>query len=88
MSTDASNVEDMNIHRIEECLLLSFIASFEDWSNIFRTRVHIIVINDEPVCVLSERTGRLFTHKSLRSCFQHVIRFPLLRRPLIVNIPF
>ena len=38
MNTDASNVEDINIHHIQECLLLSCIVSFEDWSNIFRTR--------------------------------------------------
>ena len=30
----------------------------------------------------------LSTHGSPRSCFQHFIRFPLLRKPLLVNIPF
>ena len=72
MNTDACNVEDINILHIKECLSLSFIASFEDWSTTFRTRsftlckndldlnnmsdsatVLEIVINDEPVCVLS-----------------------------------
>ena len=35
MHTDACNVEDMNIFHIKECLLLSCVASFEDWSCIF-----------------------------------------------------
>ena len=38
MNTDASNVEHMNIHQIKERLSMSCIASFEEWSNIFRTR--------------------------------------------------
>ena len=46
MNTDASNVEDMNIHHIEECLLLSCVASFEDWSSIFRTRSFTLCKND------------------------------------------
>ena len=46
MNTGASNVEDMNIHHIEECLLLSCVASFEDWSNIFRTRSFTLCKND------------------------------------------
>ena len=37
MNTDACNVEDINIHHIEECLSLSFVASFEDWFCLFRT---------------------------------------------------
>ena len=37
LKIDASNVEVINIHQIKECLLLSCVASFEDWSNIFRT---------------------------------------------------
>ena len=32
MNTDASNVEDINIHHITECVVLSCVASFEDWS--------------------------------------------------------
>ena len=32
MNIDASNVEDKNILHLKECLLLSCIASFEDWS--------------------------------------------------------
>ena len=38
MNTDASNVEDVNILHITECLSLSFVASFEDWFCLFRTR--------------------------------------------------
>ena len=97
-------------HHVTECLSLSFVASFEDWSNIFRTRsftlckndldfndksdsvtvfrVRIIVINIKSVRVLCEQTGWWFICKSLRSCFHHFIRFPLLRRPFFVNIPF
>ena len=81
MNTDASNVEDINIPHIQECLSLSCVASFEDWSNIFRTRSFTLCKNDrdfnersdsvavydKPVCVLSERTGWLSTHGSLAS---------------------
>ena len=37
MNIDASKAEDTNIPQIKECLLLSCVASFEDWSSIFRT---------------------------------------------------
>ena len=46
MNTDACHVEDINIPHIEECLSLSFDASFEDWSNIFRTRSFTLCKND------------------------------------------
>ena len=46
MKIDASNIEDINIHHIKECLLLSCVASFEDWSNIFRTRSFTLCKND------------------------------------------
>ena len=46
MNTDASNVEDINIPYIKKCLLLSCVASFEDWSSIFRTRSFILCKND------------------------------------------
>ena len=46
MNTDASNVEDMNIPHVKECLLLSCVASFEDWSGIFRTRSFTLFRND------------------------------------------
>ena len=46
MNTDASNVEDVNITQIKECLLLSCVAYFEDKSNIFRTRSFPLCKND------------------------------------------
>ena len=46
MKTDASNVEDINIFHIKECLSLSCVASCEDWSNIFRTRSFNLCKND------------------------------------------
>ena len=46
MNTDASSVEDINIQPFKECLLLSFVASFEDWSNIFRDRSFTLCKND------------------------------------------
>ena len=53
MNTDASNVEDINIPHIKECLLLSCIASFEDWSNIFRTRSFNLCKNDRDLNEMS-----------------------------------
>ena len=46
MNTDASNVEDTNIHQIKERLSMSCIASFEDWSNVFRNRSFTLRKND------------------------------------------
>ena len=46
MKMDASNVEVINIHHFKECLLLSCVASSEDWSNIFRTRSFTLCKND------------------------------------------
>ena len=37
LSSDATNVEDINILHIKESLSLSFVASFEDWFCLFRT---------------------------------------------------
>ena len=47
MKTDASNVEDTNIHHIKECLLPSCVASFDDWSGILRTRSFTLYKNDQ-----------------------------------------
>ena len=105
MKTDACNVEHINIHHIIECLLLSCVASFEDWSSVFRTRSftlckndlgpndncdsatrcknpYIIVFNNELVRLLCAYNG------SHRSIFHQFIRFPFLRRPSFINIPF
>ena len=90
MNTVASTVEDINTSQIIERLSMSCIASFEEWSNIFRNhrdfwrkvrlcdgvRVHIII------------DDKLVIYGSPRSCSQHFTRFPLLRRPLVVNVPF
>ena len=46
MITDASNVEDIKHCHIKEFLLLSCVSSFEDWSNIFRTRSFTLCKND------------------------------------------
>ena len=37
MNTDACNVEDINILHIKECLLLSCVASLENWFCLFHT---------------------------------------------------
>ena len=52
MNTDASNVEDINIHQIIERLSMSCIESSEEWSNIFRNRSFTLFKNDRD---LSER---------------------------------
>ena len=64
MNTDASNVEDINIHQIKERLSLSFIASFEDWSNIFRTRSFTLCKNDRD---FSERFDPVAVSESISS---------------------
>ena len=51
-------------------------------------RVHIIVINNKSVRVLCGQTGWLFMNRSPCSYFYQFIRFPLLRRPILVSIPF
>ena len=56
MNTDASNVEDINNHQIKERLSMSCIASFEDWSNIFRNRSFTLCKN--LFCVLFDITSR------------------------------
>ena len=46
MNTDAYNVENINIHQIIERLSMSCVASFDDWSNIFRNRSFTLFKND------------------------------------------
>ena len=46
MKTDASNVEDINIHQIIERLSMSCIASSGERSNIFRNRSSTLLKND------------------------------------------
>ena len=57
--------------RLDQNLSHSIIHPVQEWPWLWRkvwfcggVRVHIIVINDKPVCVLSERTGWLSTHGS------------------------
>ena len=76
MSTDASNVEDINIHQIIERLSLSCIASSEEWSNIFHNRSFTLFKNDRdlrerfdsvavPVSISSSMTNLSYTGLTL-----------------------
>ena len=98
MDTDASNVEDINIHQIMERLLMSCIASSEEWSNIFHNRSFTLFKNDRD---FKERSDSVAVSESIsssmrnlsssgfpRSCFQHFIRFSDLRKPLVVIVAF
>ena len=64
MNTDASSVEDMNIHHIKERLSMSCIESFEDWSNIFRIRSFTLFKNDRD---LRERFDSVAVSESISS---------------------
>ena len=72
----------------------TIIHPVQEWSGFQRhvwfwdgVRVHIIVINNKFVRVLCEQTGWLFINRSPRSNLHHFIRFPHLRRPILVSIP-
>ena len=47
MNTDACKIDNMNIPNITECASLSFVASIEDWSNIFCNRSFTLCKNDQ-----------------------------------------
>ena len=64
MKTDACNVEEMNILHIKERLLLSCVASFQDWSNIFRNRSFTLCKNDRD---FSERFDSVAVSESIPS---------------------
>ena len=64
MNTDASNVEDLNIFQIIERLSMSCIASFEEWSNIFRNRSFTLCKN---VRDFSERFDSVAVSESISS---------------------
>ena len=51
-------------------------------------RVHVIVINNKSVRALFEQTRWLFINNSPCSYFHQFIRFPLLRRPSFIIVPF
>ena len=64
MNTDASNVEDMNIHQNKECLSMSCVASFDTWSNILRNRSFTLFKNDRD---FSERFNSVAVSESISS---------------------
>ena len=64
MNTDASSVEDINIHQIIERLSMSCIASLDEWSNIFRNRSFTLFKND---CDLRERFDSVTVSESISS---------------------
>ena len=64
MNTDASDVEDMIIPEIKECLLLSCVAFFEEWSNIFRTRSFTLCKNHRDI---NGRSGSVAVLESISS---------------------
>ena len=83
------------IRRLVQYLPHSIIHPVQEWSGFLRhfwfcfvVRIHLIVINNKSVRVLCEQTRWLFRNKSPCSHFHQFIRFPLLRRPLLVSIPF
>ena len=98
MNTDASNVEDINIPQIIERLSMSCTASSGERFNIFRTRSFTLCKNDldfnersDSVAVsmsISSSMTNLSSTGLPRSRVRHFTRFPLLRRPLVVNVPF
>ena len=92
MKTDACNVEDINIHHIKECLMLSCVAFFEDWFNIFRTRSFTLCKNDldfndrsDSVTVLESISSSSTINLSV--CCANTTGRPLTR-PFFVSIPF
>ena len=64
MNTDASNVEDINIHQIMERLSMSCIASSGERSNIFRNRSFTLFKNDRN---LRERFDSVAVSESISS---------------------
>ena len=64
MNTNASNVEDINIHQIKECFSMSCIASVEEWSNIFRNRSFTLCKNDRD---FNERSDSVAVSESMSS---------------------
>ena len=67
MNTNASNVEDINIVQIKECLLLSFIASFEHLSSIIHPAKNDCVLNgmSDSVAVLESISSSSMSNLSV-----------------------
>ena len=98
MNTDASNVEDMNIHQTKERLSMSCIESSGERFSIFRNRSYTLFKNERDFRERSDSaavseflsistTNLLDTSLSVLG-FRHFTRFPHLRRPLVVIVPF
>ena len=62
MNKDTCNVEVINIHHVTECLILSFVASFEDWSWIFRTRSVTLCKKDLDINDMSDSATGVRVH--------------------------
>ena len=101
MKTDAILMTETCPHW-KEYLFLFRVASFKNCCNIFRTRQFLMskkwfeisfcdgvssssTINLSVCC--DDKSGKSFVHTSFRLYFHHFIRFPLMRRPLFVNLP-
>ena len=98
MNTDASTVEDINIHQIMERLSMSCFASSGEWSNIFRNRSLTLFKNDRDLREKVRFCGGVRVHIIIDDklviygltvlVIDIFTRFPHLRRPLVVNVPF
>ena len=93
MNTDASTVEDINIHQIIERLSMSCIESSGERFSISRNRSFTLFRNERdfkerPDSVHINIDDQLIRYGSLRTCSRHFTRFPHLKRPLVVIVPF
>ena len=77
MSTDASNVEDINIRQIKERLSMSYIASVGEWSHIFRNPSFTLSRNDRD---FSERLDSAAVSESISISMTELLDtgFPVL----------
>ena len=97
MNTDASNVENINIHQIIERLTMSCIASSGERSNIFRNRSLTLFMNERD---FRERSDSAAVSESISISMTNLLDTGLpvlvlgispdfhLRRPLVVIVPF
>ena len=70
-----------------ECLSLPFVASFEDWFYLFRTWSFTLCKKDLDSNDISVRV--LCGYNRSPCCiYKQFIRFPLLRRPSFITVPF
>ena len=98
MNTDASNVQDINIHQITERLSMSRIESSGERFSIFRNRPFTLFRNDRD---FRERSDSVAVPESISISMTNLLDtsfpvlvfdmspdFPHLRRPLVVIVPF